>query len=109
MELAFESKSLRTICESEADAQSELGPTVAEALRHRLADLRVASSINDLVAGKPRLSDDANDQHCIIDLAGDYSIVLGANHPRNPLMGAGKLDWARISRVKLLRIESDHD
>ena len=109
MELAFESRALRTICESETNAQSELGPTVAEVLKRRLADLRAANSINDLVVGRPRLSDDENDQHLIIDLVSGCSMVLGANHPSNPLTATGRLNWAMISRVKLLRIESNND
>ncbi len=109
MELAFESRTLRTVCESETSAQRELGPTVAEVLKHRLADLRAATSINDLVAGNPRLSDGGDDQHLIIDLASGYNIVLGANHPKNPLTEAGRLNWAMISRVKLLWIGSNHD
>lgn len=109
MELAFESRALRTICESETDAKRELGPTVAEVLKHRLADLRAATSIKDLVAGKPHLSDEGTDQNLIIDLVSGYSIVVGANHSRNPLTETGRLNWAMISRVKLLRIESNND
>jgi hypothetical protein len=36
LELAFESKLLRTVCENETCATRKLGPTVAEALKHRL-------------------------------------------------------------------------
>jgi len=39
LELAFESKPLRTVCETEVQAKLELeGATVAEILKHRLAD-----------------------------------------------------------------------
>ena len=94
--------------ESETNAQHELGTTVADALKHRLADLRAATSIYDIVAGRPRLLDAGNDQHLIIDLGSSHSIVLGANHPNNPLTEDGRLNWAGISRVKLLRIERNH-
>ena len=56
MEIAFNTKSLRAICESEAKAKRELGPSVAGILKHRLADLQAAKSANDLVAGQPRMS-----------------------------------------------------
>jgi hypothetical protein len=59
LELAFDSKSLRTTCESERQAKLELGDVVAEVLKHRLADLLAAKSVKDLVAGQPRLLDGA--------------------------------------------------
>ena len=108
MELAFESRSLRTICESEARAKNELGLEVAEALKHRLADLQAATSIHDLVAGSPRTSGIQGEQ-LIVDLCDNYHIVLEANHPNNPAAETGPLDWTMITRIKVLRIESDHD
>ena len=62
MELAFESRWLRTVCENEADADRELGLAVAETLRHRLADLLAATSIDDILAGKPHFSDTTDNQ-----------------------------------------------
>ncbi len=106
MELAFDSKSLRAVCENEAEAKLELGATVAEILKHRLADLRAATSVKDLVAGRPRIS--ADREHMIVDLCDGYRIVFKANHPKNPKSDTEDVDWERVSRIKILRIESDH-
>ncbi len=54
MELAFETKSLREICESPIRAKRALGESVAEMLKRRLADLRAATCIGDLIAGRPQ-------------------------------------------------------
>ena len=107
LELAFETRPLRTICENESHAKCEFGSTVAEALKHRLADLRAATSIIDLVAGRPRVSDGANSQHMVVDLCGGYRIVFCPNHPNNPVTESGKLDWPKATRIKILGIESD--
>ncbi len=48
LELAFETKRLREICENEEIASQELGAEGAERLKHRLADLRAAGSIEEL-------------------------------------------------------------
>jgi toxin HigB-1 len=109
LELAFESRALRITCEDEREAQRELGPAVAETLKHRLADLHAATSIHDLVAGNPRLLIDGNEEALIVDLTEGFHVVLEANHARSPLTKAGRLDWDRVSRVKLLRIERNHD
>lgn len=107
LELAFKSKELRTICESEAHAKCNLGSKVAEALKHRLADLRAATSIVDLVAGRPRIADGGHSQQMIVDLCDGYRITFCANHPNNPVTEHGKLDWTKVSRIKILGIERD--
>lgn len=48
MQLAFETKRLRDICENEERAADELGTKVAEQLKRRLADLRAAESIEEM-------------------------------------------------------------
>ena len=108
LELAFDSILLRAICENEEHAKRELGPAVAEALKHRLADIRAATTIKDLMTGRPRLIAGADYQHMVVELFGDYRIVFCANHPNNPVMSSGEMDWMKISRIKLLRIEGSH-
>ena len=108
LELAFDSQSLRTLCESEACARRDLGQEVAEALKRRLADLNAATSVNDLVIGLPREVEGTDHQEMAVDLRDGYRIIFGANHPKNPIADNGDLNWARVSRLKILRIESNH-
>lgn len=79
---------------------------MAEILKRRLADLRAATSIEDLLAGQPRELDGSDGQHMVIDLRDGYRIIFCANHPKNPITENGDLDWAKVSRVKILQIES---
>ncbi len=106
LELGFESKELRDMCESEAEAKRQLGDTVAEMLKHRLADLDAARSPRDLVAGRPRLSQDGRTM--VVELSEGHRLVFTANHPGYPTTSTGDVDWARVSRIRILRIESDH-
>jgi len=108
LEFAFDSKLLRAICETEFQAQSILGPAVAEILKHRLADLRTAKSIKHLVAGRPHISDAANDQF-IVELCDNYRIIFCANHIDNPKLSSGEVDWLKVSRIKILAIERGYD
>ena len=107
LEIAFETKSLRTICESEAHAEDELGPSVAALLKRRLADLRAATSTEDLVAGRPRILDESSHQYKAVDVGAGYRMVFCANHPRNPVNESGGIGWPRGSRIKIVRIEVD--
>lgn len=106
LELAFESRQLRDICENEAEAKRKLGEGVAGALKRRLADLDAAISPKDLLAGRPRLGQDG--QTMVIDLCEGHRIVFAANHPNNPATPNGGLDWARVRRIRILRIEGDN-
>lgn len=106
MELAFESRELRDTCEDDAEARRQFGDSVAEMLRHRLADLDAATSPKDLLAGRPRAGTEA--ETMVIDLGEGHRLVFAANHPNNPTTPDGELDWARVRRVRVLRIESAH-
>ena len=79
-----------------------LGHEVSEMLQHRLADMVAAASPVELIAGKPRVSN--NSSEMIIDLRDGYSLLFGANHPKTPLTGDGLIDWAKVSRIKIMGI-----
>ena len=104
MELAFSTQALRALCESEERAVRELGVDLASILKRRLADLRAASNATDLVAGTPRPALHSKDE-LMLDLADGLTVFLAANHAAIPRLRSGDIDWSRVSRVKLLRIE----
>lgn len=108
LELAFSKRSLRHLCENEAKAKRELGASVAQKLRRRLADLRAATCVTDLVAGQPRELENLRSRHIAVDLREGFRIVFCANHNAIPTLESGGVDWAKVSRVKIMRIESDH-
>jgi hypothetical protein len=105
LELAFESETLRTICEIEAQAKRELGSAVAETLKHRLADLRAAKSVRDLPVGQPHALGDRDREEMIIELCDGFGLVFKSNHTQRPSIGGDDIDWTRVTRVKILRIE----
>lgn len=108
MELAFDKKSLRELCENAEKAKRKFGVRVAEKLKRRLADLRAATSVKDLVAGRPRELEGTKYRHIAIDLCEDYRILFCANHNVIPVLESGDVDWSKVSRIKILRIERDH-
>jgi hypothetical protein len=102
LEVAFQTRALRDLCESEGRAVAALGTEVAASLRARLADMRAASSPLDLLAGNPRVEDD----RIRVDLEAGASFVFSQNHLSAPLTDAGVLDWLRVRRIKLLEIRT---
>lgn len=107
LELAFANKSLRKLCESEAHADRHLGRTVAQQLRRRLSDLRAATNVKDLVAGRPREVTGGRRGRMAVELTSDCRLVFCANHAVLPLLASDDVDWSKVNRVKILSIGSD--
>jgi hypothetical protein len=107
LELAFSTKALRAVCESEERAVRRLGVDCANVLKRRLADLRAAANASDLVAGNPRRAPGPKEE-LMLDLADGYAVILAVNHATVPRLDSGVIDWSSVSRIKLLRIEKDN-
>ncbi len=103
MELAFKNKGLRELCESQLKAERAFGMVVAGKLRRRLADLRDALTIDDVVAGSPALC--ADPKQMTIQLGEQYQLRVQANHVSNP-MKEGKINWSKVRRIQILAIEA---
>jgi hypothetical protein len=99
MELAFATKPLRSLCEDEDAAVEKFGEKVAEELRARIADLRAADSVGDIVAGTPQFFDD--DPRMTISVLEVLEIVLRPNHVKMQRQAKGGIDWSRVRRLKI--------
>jgi hypothetical protein len=108
VEVAFHSKALRAICESEAEAAGLFGEDVASMLRHRLADLCAAKSPYDLPIGRPRAVE-SDPPTMVIDLCNGYSVSFCANHPKNPKTEGDLVDWQKVRRIKILKVARQND
>lgn len=105
MELAFETRDVRTLCESESEARLQLPGNVVETLKHRLADLRAATCAADLVVGSPRSRQTDGVRYIVVDLCDGYRLVFRCNHIVRPGRAVDESDWSRVTRVKILTVE----
>ena len=94
MELSFAARELRELCEREALAVKAYGASVAAHLRRRLADLRAAEKLSDLVIGHPCVVDNV----IVVRLADGYTLIMAGNQNGG--------NWQSSDRVKLLEIRS---
>lgn len=106
MEIAFQTKSLRDVCESDEKLKRQFGDRVGETIKGRLADLRAATSIRDVVAGSPREITRDGKPAMILDLDCGRAMTFRPNHLRMPLRADGSVDWAAVYRIKILSIEN---
>lgn len=109
MEISFDTKSLREFCESETKSINILGVQKSLILKHRLADLRAATCVNDLIVGNPRIVIRENEQQYVLDIFNDFSLFFCANHNNNPLNNDDSINWSKVSRIKIIKIGSNYE
>lgn len=105
VQLAFATKTLRQLCESQRSAERRFGVRVAEMLQHRLADIAAAKNATDLVAGGPNTVSADPHEHLVLSLSPHYQLVMSANHNSVRTLPDGSVDWSAVARVQILRIE----
>jgi hypothetical protein len=79
-------------------------PALAETIRRVLADLRAASSIQEIAPGD--VISDASTNCVKVRLGPKHCLRLEPNHLPVPADGSGRVDWTLISRVKVMGIEA---
>jgi hypothetical protein len=101
--IAFATLPLRALCEDAAQADREFGEAVAQTLRHRLADLRAASSPLDVPVGNPQPMDE-NCERMALNLRDGFRLLLAPNHVKNPRDANNRVDWKKVRRVKIMEM-----
>lgn len=105
MDISFETKKLRELCYNGEWANESLGAEIATLLRGRLKDVDAASNIFDLPLGDPHQVLSGRKEICVIKLGQLAELHFIANHNENPRSAEGKIDWEKVSRVKLVAIK----
>lgn len=106
LELAFENKELRKICEDSNSAIEMYGQQVSSRLQTRLADLQAINSVKELIAGYPSVLNDESDITYKIDLVNGHRLIFCANHIKVPRNENGEVDWLKVHNIKILRIDN---
>jgi hypothetical protein len=106
VEIAFSSRILRSLCEDDKKAAQKLGSEVAKTLQSRLADLRAASSVSELILGDAKLTCDGKEM--TITIGHGQTFAIRCNHSEPPTAAKGQIDWGLVERVKVVRV-CDHE
>ena len=109
MEVDIPDDALRALCEQQRLAVKELGRPCARKLHSRLADLMAAAHVRELVAGRPHpLTGDRLGQFAL-SLHGGVRLVFEPDHNPVPMLPDGGIDWARVTRIRIVFIGDYHD
>jgi proteic killer suppression protein len=102
LEITFNTRELRNICEDESLATQTLGSDTAKALKNRLADIRAADIISDVLAGQPSLDKNTDCYH--FELANGHKLIVKPSHVTERTNTDGTTDWKRVHRVQVISL-----
>ena len=111
MEIAFLSRKMQKLCNSEKEMQAKLGDRAMKVLQLRLAQIMAVPTLEDLrkVPGT-RCHELIADRkgHLAIDLVHPRRLILEPDHDPLPKKLDGGLDWQKVTRVVVLAIKDYH-
>lgn len=106
--LAFATEELRDRCEIQVIGERAYGPEVARQLRERLASMREADNVFELLTGRPRPIPGGDGRCYEVFLPENFRMVICANHKVLPrLGGSDSVDWSKVTRVIVQSIEKE--
>jgi len=109
MEFEFGNNHLQKLCEKENYAIKEIGISCARKLKARISDIQAATKVSELNVGDPHpLSGDRKGQYSISLGGGKCLMFVPTNRP-TPLIGKDKIDWSRVTQIKIIEISDYHD
>jgi hypothetical protein len=108
MEIAFETKHLRDMCESDRLLKQRFGESMGSTVKARLADFRAAKSLSDIIS---LWECDIIDTPAVGTLElreTELRMVLVPNQKIVPRSDTGGILWENLMRIKFLSIEQNN-
>jgi plasmid maintenance system killer protein len=111
MEISYSNKKLAKLLNSQKEVLRTYGPDNGRRILARLADIAAAETLADLsTLPQTRVHEHKanNDEQISVDVKHPYRLMLVPNHSETPRKSDNGLDWSKITRVKILRIDDPH-
>jgi hypothetical protein len=93
------------MCLSKEAMDERYGPEGGGLLRDRLADMRAAECIGDLPLLILSPIRERLDTEAAITIGDGLTVVIKANHSKPPKFANGAVEWGRVDRILIQRIE----
>jgi len=109
MRLEYLDDNIKSWCLEQKKAVRILGPDAAKKLRSRLSDLKAASNVSELVAGRPHSYKGNTEKRFSLDLAGGKRLLFIPTTNPPPLKDDGGIDWRLVKEITIVFIGDNHD
>jgi hypothetical protein len=106
VELVFATAELRSICENRRRAATVMGDEAARELSQRLADLAALATVADLADLFPADIIERSPMERALRLQARHDLIFCAGHVQVPTTEGGGTDWTRVSRVRIIALET---
>jgi proteic killer suppression protein len=111
MEISYSNKKLAKLLNSQKEVLRAYGPDNGKRILTRLTNIAASETLADLATlPQTRVHEHKanNDEEISVDVKHPYRLMLVSDHSETPRKPDGGLDWAKITRVKILRIDDPH-
>ena len=108
MEILFDNKKIRELCENNSKAVKQLGSACARKLRSRLSDLEAVSNVIELVIGNPHPLEGDRLGQFALNLAGGWRLVFCPAKKPCPMKDDGGIDWSKVTIINIIYIGDYH-
>lgn len=109
VQLSFQDQKIRQQCESPISARRAFGFDVARTLHTRLADLRAADSMYDVLSLGLANLHGSHPHKILVQLGGGFVLHAQAGTPTQPHFSSCELDWKQVTRLRILSIECTNE
>jgi toxin HigB-1 len=92
-----------------SSSATKIGCKLRSKTETRLADLSAASSVIELVAGRPHPLKGDRTGEFAVDLEGGKRLVFQPGNEPIPLMEDGSINWSEVTAVCIIFIGDYHD
>ena len=108
MEIHFRNKKLQELCQTSKLMKKKLGDELAKKLKARLSDLESASTVSELVAGRPHPLEYDRKGQFAVDLNNMIRLVFEPANEPIPRCSDETVDWKRITVIRIVCIGDYH-
>lgn len=100
VDLAFSSKAIRYVCESDVRARKLFGDQAAASLQARLADLNAVDNLEELSWIRVRFGPGT----AAIEFHPTLDLVLEPGGTKTPRAEDGSINWRAVDRVRIIKV-----
>lgn len=107
MVISFQNRTIRQVCEDDESAMEYLDIEIIKILKNRLSDFEAAKNISEIPIGNLKEVNNSKNNFFTIDLIKEYKLIFVVNNLN--LQESVKLDWTKITRIKIIDIYNEQD
>jgi len=106
LEISFDTEEVRDLCERRSIATERLGQPAALALERCLADIEATDNMIELATLLPGEVQTVSPNERKIPIGTNLMLLVRSGHAVLPELSTGETDWTRVTRLRIMAIES---